>query len=54
MRQRLGTERCNRIISSCESFAKHPCVAAKLFLNAEDWNKHVWIEWHGSLDDYAP
>lgn len=54
MRQRLGPERFNQIMSSCGSFAKYPYVAAKLFLSVEDWNRYVWIEWHGSLDDYAP
>ena len=28
------------------------CVAARVFLSAEDWEKYVWIEQHGSLDGY--
>lgn len=54
MRERLGEERFGSIMASRESFAEYPYVAAKLFLSIEDWNKYVWIEWHGSLDGYEP
>lgn len=35
-----------------DNFCKNPVVGAKLFLCAEDWNKYVWIEQHGSLDGF--
>ena len=38
---------------SREAGQKHPYVAARVFLNQSDWEKYVWIEQHGSLDDYS-
>ena len=36
-----------------EKFRRNPVIGAKLFLSAEDWNKYVWIEQHGSLNGFA-
>ena len=39
-------------IMSAEAGQRHPYVAARLFLNEDDWRKYVWIEQYGSLDGY--
>lgn len=36
-----------------DNFYRSPVVGAKIFLCAEDWNKYVWIEQHGTLDGFS-
>lgn len=52
MKERVGKERFDRIMESADS-RRHPYVAARLFLSAEDWRKYVWIEQNGSLDGFS-
>lgn len=33
--------------------SKFPYVAAKIYLNENDWAKYVWIEQNGSLDGFS-
>ena len=39
-------------IMSTEEGHRRPYVAAKIFLSGSDWDKYIWIEYHGSLDGY--
>ena len=41
------------LVMSREAGRMHPYVAARVFLNQTDWEKYVWVEQHGSLDDFG-
>ena len=47
----IGAQMYDKVMSA-EAGRRHPYVAARLFLNEDDWRKYVWIEQYGSLDDY--
>lgn len=51
LRERLGGKLYEQVMESEES-RNHPYVPAKVFLNASDWKKFVWIEQHGSLQGF--
>ena len=37
---------------SCDAGRAHHYVVARTLLNQTDWEKFVWIEEHGSLNDF--
>ena len=47
----VGDENYERAMNS-EAGRRHHYVAARAFLNQSDWEKFVWIEEHGSLNDF--
>lgn len=47
----VGEEIYERAMNS-EAGRRHHYVAARVFLNQTDWEKFVWIEEHGSLNDF--
>ena len=47
----IGAKMYDKVMSA-EAGRRHPYVAARLFLNEDDWRKYVWIEQYGSLDEY--
>ena len=47
----IGAQMYDKVMSA-EAGRRHPYVAARLFLNEDDWRKYVWIEQYGSLDGY--
>ena len=47
----IGAQMYDKVMSA-EAGRRHPYVAARLFLNEDDWRKYVWIEQYGSLDYY--
>ncbi len=51
LRQCVGEETYNRAMNS-EVGQLHHYVAARVLLSQADWEKYVWIEEHGSLDEY--
>ena len=51
LRECMGEQMYEKIMSA-EAGRRHPYVAARLFLNEDDWRKYVWIEQYGSLDEY--
>ena len=52
LKETLAGDIYNFIISH-ESANRHPYVAARIYLEAADWSRFVWIEQHGSLQGYA-
>ena len=40
------------LIMSHRDGRRLPYVAARIYLNGEDWDRYVWIEQHGSLDGF--
>ena len=48
----LKKELYDSVMSSAES-RSHPYIAARVFLNNEQWAKYVWIEQHGSLEGFT-
>ncbi len=51
LKERIDTETYNCLMRHGECL-RHPYVAAKIYLNAGDWDKYIWIEQHGSLEGY--
>lgn len=47
----VGDEMYETAMSSDAGRAHH-YVVARMFLNQADWEKFVWIEEHGSLEDF--
>ena len=47
----VGEDTYNRAMNS-EVGQLHHFVAARVLLSQADWEKYVWIEEHGSLDDF--
>ena len=47
----VGDEMYEKAMSS-EAGRAHHYVVARMFLNQADWEKFVWIEEHGSLEDF--
>ena len=47
----VGDEMYEKAMSSDAGCAHH-YVVARMFLNQTDWEKFVWIEEHGSLEDF--
>ena len=47
----VGDEMYEKAMSSDAGCAHH-YVVARMFLNQADWEKFVWIEEHGSLEDF--
>ena len=52
LKQCLDSDTFAKLCKS-ENFRKNPVVGAKIYLSAENWNKYVWIEQHGSLDGFT-
>lgn len=50
-RQRVGEATYERAMNS-EAGRRHHYVAARAFLGQADWEKFVWIEQYGSLENY--
>lgn len=52
LKECLGEEMYSSIMNSDES-RRLPHVAARIFLNDEQWAKYVWIERCGSLEGFS-
>ena len=50
-RRCVGEEAYERAMQS-EAGKQHHFVVARAFLNQKDWEKFVWIEEYGSLEDF--
>ena len=50
-RRCVGEETYARAMQS-EAGKRHHFVVARAFLNQKDWEKFVWIEEYGSLEDF--
>ena len=52
LRESIDDKTYERLISH-SGWDKYPYVAARLFLNKDDWKKYVWIEQHGTLKGFS-
>lgn len=51
LRERIDGDTYERLLSH-SGWDKYPYVAAKLFLNNDDWKKYIWIEQYGTLNGF--
>ena len=52
LRERIDGETYERLVAH-SGWNRFPYVAAKLFLDEDDWRKYVWIEQHGTLRGFS-
>ena len=50
--RQCGGEETYRLAMNSEAGRAHHYTVARAFLSQTDWEKFVWIEEHGSLDDF--
>ena len=51
LRQHMDQDKFDIIMNSRQG-KELPYVAARIFLNDEDWERYLWIGKHGSLDGF--
>ena len=51
LRESIDDKTYERLISH-SGWDRCPYVAAKLFLDKDDWKKYIWIEQHGTLNGF--
>ena len=52
LRERIDGETYERLVAH-SGWNRFPYVAAKLFLDEDDWRRYVWIEQHGTLRGFS-
>ena len=52
LRERIDGEIYERLVAH-SGWNRFPYVAAKLFLDKDDWKKYIWIEQHGTLRGFS-